>query len=335
MHRVQDNSTKISVIIVTWNSQEYIKQCLDSIISEQIRNHIIEIIIVDNNSSDDTLAILRKISDISIIENRINIGFCAANNIGILRSSGEYVLLINPDVVLSYGFISNAIDILKNNPQVALLTGKILLMNGERTPKTKDDQAIIDTVGIKMYRNRQAVDIGQGEIDQGQYDKAQDVFGVSAAVCLCRRQALMDAMIDGQVFDNTFFAYKEDVDLSWRLGLFGWKCWYTPQVVAFHARGWKTGLKHRSEIPRIVRYYSFKNRRIMILKNDTLKTILPDIFHILWFELQAFIYILVKEQFLLKAYWEIIKDVPRIRQWRREIHRRSRIRSVSQEIEIK
>ena len=63
----------------------------------------------------------------------------------------------------------------------------------------------------------------------------------SGAVCLCRMQALRQAMVDNQVFDNTFFAYKEDVDLSWRLGLLGWKCLYIPEAIAYHGRGWRAG----------------------------------------------------------------------------------------------
>ena len=310
---------EVSVITVTHNSQVTIHSCLESVLN-QAGVISIEILLVDNASIDQTTTIPSHSPKVKIIQNSHNLGFCSANNLGFERALGKYILFLNPDAVLTPDFLSTTLALMGNKPDAALLTGKVLLLNQNSQPSQRDRRALIDTAGIVMHRNRQAIDIGQGEIDQGKFDQEREVFGVSAAVCLCRRKALEDVMIDGQVFDNAFFAYKEDVDLSWRLRLKGWKCFYTPRAIAYHARGWRPGLQYRKEIPRFARYHSFKNRRLMILKNDTFRTILPDLPHILWYELRALIYAMIREPFLLKTYWAIIKDIPRIQRWRKQIH---------------
>ena len=205
------------------------------------------------------------------------------------------------------------------NPLCAQLAGKVQRINDKGELVLRDGAHIIDSIGIELLRNRQAVDIGSGESDHGQYDEERKVFGVSEAVCFSRSKALMDAMVDGQVFDETFFAYKEDVDLSWRLNKLGWESLYSPSLSAFHARGWKYSFKDRENIPRAIRFHSFKNRRLMILKNETFSSFLRDIFPILWFEIQSLIYILFNEPFLIKSYWRILQEIPHILHWRNSI----------------
>jgi len=301
----------ISVVIITHNHEKWIHFCLDSLMGTQ-QSYDLEIILIDNASTDGTLTVVEKYPAVQIIRCLTNQGFCASNNLGIDLSKGEYILLINPDSMVDKNYLTSAIHTLQTHPEVALLAGKVLRMDVNAQPVLQGGLPLIDTAGIEMYSNRQAVDIGQGETDHGQYDQEGEVFGVSAAVCLCRRDALLEVAIDGQVFDNAFFAYKEDVDLSWRLRLGGWKCWYTPGAVAYHARGWQSGFKKRQQIPQYVRYHSFKNRRLMILKNETLRSFLPNALPILWFELRAFVYVLLREPFLLKAYWQVLKDLPRL-----------------------
>jgi GT2 family glycosyltransferase len=295
----------ISVLTVTYNNQQTIEACIDAVYNQDgLRPK--EFILIDNASSDGTLEVAEKFPAIKIIRNPTNLGFCAANNLGIAQATGEYILLLNPDARLTENFLAIAIQTIQNNPRVALLAGKVLYMDTNGQPVLQDSRPVIDSVGIAMHRNRKAVDIGQGETDQGQYDQESEVWGVSGAACLCRRSALLEVLIDDQIFDETFFAYKEDVDLSWRLRLFGWQCWYSPRALAYHARGWRKG-GDRQAIPSIARYHSYKNRRIMIMKNETWHSLLPDLAPILWFELQALAYALLKEPFLLKAYPEIGK----------------------------
>ena len=313
-------SKKISIIIVTWNNENTISQCLKSVFSQTIEFQK-EVIVVDNASSDDTVELVECWPNIQVIRNSENLGFCAANNQAIFTAQGEFILLLNPDTLLKDNYLIPAIQRMQHHSDVALLTGKILSMNSTGCPVLKDGVPVIDSAGIAMKRNRQAVDIGQGEKDHGQYDQEGEVFGVSAAVCLCRRDALLEVAVEGQVFDEAFFMYKEDVDLSWRLRLRGWECYFTPYAVAYHARGWKKSLA-RKDVPRAVRFHSYKNHRLAILKNDNLSVILPDLVHILGFELAAIIFVLFREAFLLKAYWDLLLSIPHIRRWRSAIHSR-------------
>lgn len=318
---MSQSNPKISIIIVTWNNEATIKYCLESIISPQYEIEC-EIILIDNNSTDNTLTEIQSYPISKIICNEINQGFCAANNNGVRLASGKFVLFLNPDAAIAPGYIGIASNIMDSNPRYAQLAGKLQRMNLEGEPILVDGKPVIDSAGIELLRNRQAVDIGSGDPDHGQFDEERKVFGVSGAVCFCRRKALLDAMVNGQVFDETFFAYKEDVDLSWRLNKLGWESLYSPSLLAFHARGWKYRFQERENIPKTVRYHSFKNRRLMILKNETLNSFLPDIFPIFWFEIRAFIYILFKEPFLIKSYWRIFQEIPHILRWRRSINRK-------------
>jgi GT2 family glycosyltransferase len=315
-----DSPARVTAIMVTWNSERTIELCLDA-----LQNQVgikLEIILVDNASQDGTLALAERYPQVKIISNPNNMGFCHANNFGFSQANGDFILFINPDVRLAPGYINTLTTVLERQLQAGAITGKLLRMTPEGEQVKMDGRAVIDSVGIHLKRTRQAVDKGRGEIDRGQYEQECEVFGVCAAAGLFRKQALLDASIDGQVFDERFFAYYEDVDLAWRLSMLGWKNLYTPTAIAYHARGWRESRGSRKEIKEIVRYHSFKNKRLMILKNERRKTLFPNLIFILGYEFFAIGYALLKEPFLFKAYKEIWQDLPHIRHWRAEIQQR-------------
>jgi len=135
----------VSIIILTYNSEKYIGDCLKSI-SEQTYKDI-EVIVVDNNSNDGTKRILREIKGGQrVIENSINLGYAGGNNVGIEASKGEYVILLNPDVVLDKNFIQEIINSFEKNPKIGSVQGKIYQFN--QGQKTK----IIDTVGFSVFK---------------------------------------------------------------------------------------------------------------------------------------------------------------------------------------
>ena len=311
-----EHPPRITVILVTWNSADFLNQALDSL---SVQGMPLEIIVVDHGSSDRSIEIARTYEQVRVIETGKNLGFCAGNNLGIHQARGEYILLLNPDARLDAGYLQKAIHVMDANPQAALFTGKILRMDSNGVPCLKNDQAVIDTTGIQLKLNRQAIDRGQGECDAGQYNTAGPIFGVCGAVFFARKSALDAASVDGEYFDEAFFAYKEDVDLSWRLQLLGYQALYDPAASAYHARGWKQ--QGRAAVSPATRYHSFRNRRLMILKNETIKTLLGSFFPILFFEIGALGYALLREPFLLTAYKETRQLLPRIRHWRTIIHK--------------
>lgn len=249
---------KVTVQIVTFNSEKNIEKCLESVFSQ---NHdVSEVIIIDNNSQDKTLNILSKYEDkIKLIRNKNNLGFSIAHNQGIRVASGDFILILNPDVVLENDYIKKLLD--KDRDRVGSLTGKLL--SNKNLPK------IIDSTGLVINRRRQAFDRGQGEIDIGKFDNNTDIFGACGAAALYKKEMLEEIKVGKEYFDESFFLYKEDVDIAWRAQINGWKSIFVSDAIAYHNRGWKRG--RRKEIPTNIRIHSLKNRYLMLIKNEKLK----------------------------------------------------------------
>lgn len=349
----------VSVIIVNWNGSQYLHSCL-SALYRQTYSHL-EIVIVDNASTDDSCRIIEDFQSympelgqdqsnvvdpasdlpsrsLRLIRNTSNEGFCRGNNQGILHSHGEFILLLNADVTLEPRFIELLVDLMRSDHTVGIAPGKLL--NGL-------DPTKLDSTGIVIYKNRRAVDRGQGEDDLGQYDSQEEVFGASGAACLYRRAMLEDIKYcqrdlksirpakqsdttHDEYLDEMFFAYKEDVDLSWRARLCGWKCVYVPEAVGRHFRKWGTG--KRSSIPKWVRRHSLKNRYLMLLKNERWETIAPHILIICWYELRSFTYILLREPYLFSVFEDIFRLWSEIREKRHITQQQSFQKTPSQEM---
>ena len=343
----------VSIIIVNWNGAAYLHSCLTSIYRQTYPR--LEIIIIDNASTDNSCQVIEDFqkthgescaengsqtpasSDsarqlrLKFFQNRANEGFCRANNQGILQSHGDFILLLNADVTLDFKFIEFLVDEMGSDPTIGISLGKLL--NGYDTTK-------IDSTGIVIRRNRRAFDRGQGEDDTGQYNTKEEVFGGSGAACLYRKRMLEDikyhrnnlrtdgtadtqpGRVHDEYLDELFFAYKEDVDLSWRARLYGWNCLYIPDAVGYHLRQWGTG--KRTDIPKWIRRHSLKNRYLMLIKNECRETLFPHFLSILWFELQSFVYILVREPYLFLVIRDIIKLWPDIMEKRRITQTRAR-----------
>lgn len=284
----------ISVQIVTFNSEEDIVACLNGVYRQTYP--IQEVVIIDNHSQDQTLQIIRPIKDLHIIKNKVNNGFTGGHNQGIHYTTSDYVLVLNPDVRLHKDYIKNIVNYMENDSCIGLATGKLY----------RDiEKKILDSTGITIKKNRRAYDRGSGEIDVQQYDFSQDIFGVSGAAAIYRREMLEDVSIDNQFFDESFFAYKEDVDVSWRAQLLGWKSVFVPSAIAEHQRGWQDG-KKRSDISLFIRRKSYINRYYYLLKNDHLVYFILHLPIILAYEISSFIYAIVKEPKLLGA-WKSFK----------------------------
>ncbi len=165
----------------------------------------------------------------------------------------------------------------RQNSSIGAASGKLLRVLGPE----KSPGRVIDTVGIDMRAGRRAVDLGQGEPDDGRYDSVREVFGVSAAVALYRRSALSAVAVEGQVFDERFFMYKEDVDLAWRLRAAGYRAVVDGTASGYHGRsvgrtaptGGRFGTlgerwRREREKPRWVREQSWRNQWLMMINND-------------------------------------------------------------------
>jgi len=301
----------ISINILTYNGENLIEQCLKSALEQTYEN--LEILVIDNNSTDKTVEKIQIIkskfqtTSIKFIKNEENLGFAAGHNLGIRESRGEYVLCLNQDVILDKDFIKYAVETMGKDDKIGSVQGKLY----------KHDK-ILDTTGLMALKNRRFINRGQGEEDKNQYH-AGEIFGVDGAAPLYRRDALENTKINNEYFDEDFFCYKEDIDLAWRMWLYDWKAVYEPRTFAYHLRGAGDSairkpmaiIKQRKKISRLAKFYSFKNQRLMQIKNEIPNLFFRDFFSILIKELGAWFYVLFFEHYTWKAVKELIRQMPR------------------------
>jgi GT2 family glycosyltransferase len=213
-------SSQTTLVVPTFNGRELLAATLASVLAQGA-----EVVVVDDGSSDGTADWLRaKWPAVRVIELGENVGVAAAFNRGIAATTTEFVALLNNDVELAPGWLEPLLAALQAHPGAASATGKLLRY---------DDRERLDAAGDVLLRSAAVINRGAGELDRGQYDRAEAVFGACAGAALYRRSAL-DAV---GPFDERYFAYLEDVDWAMRAQLAGFGARYEPAAVGFHMGG--------------------------------------------------------------------------------------------------
>jgi GT2 family glycosyltransferase len=304
----------LAISIVSTNEKEMLLKCL-SHIYEHVKDINFDIYVTDNvnNVSDH---IKNKYPKVKLIMNKEQKGFSENHNNAIDQSKSKYVLIMNPDVFITEGFVESLIATLERDPRTGCVVGKLLLGEASSGKKT------LDSAGGMIFKDRRTADRGQGSEDRGQYDVPEEIFYASGSAMLCRRQMLEDIKLFGEYFDESFYLYKEELDLCWRARLRGWRVMYNPEAVAYHLRGWGRSTK-REKIPAFIRRHSYKNRYLMMLKDDHAINIFKDLPYILWHEIKALAYMIFREPHLFLAWPQIIKMLPLTLRKRREIMKRA------------
>ena len=309
----------VSVTIVTFNSGRFIKRCLESVLDQ---NHPLkEIIIIDNNSTDGTIDILEPFEDrCRIIYNEENIGFAAAQNQAIAASTAEWILTLNPDVLLLQGFIEALVAAGNVEPSVGTVCGKLLTMSS-----TFDfpEEPLVDSTGIYFTPNLRHLDRGSLEVDNGHFRNYEYVFGATAAAALYRREMIDDIEINGEFFDADFFVYREDADVAWRAQLMGWKCLYAPYAKGYHVRNALPG--NRRALPAEINMHSVKNRFLLRMKNISGDLYRRNFFSITARDIVVVACCLLWEHSSLKAFPFVFRNWKSVMNKRREIMRRQRV----------
>jgi GT2 family glycosyltransferase len=309
----------VSITIVTWNSAQYLSDCFASIRTQDYRDF--EVIIVDNASSDGTRALLHEVEPHwRVIYNEANVGFAAGQNQAMRASAGEWVLCLNPDVVLGPDFVSQLVAAGEAHSDAGSLCGKLLRWDSA-TEQHKTN--IIDSTGIYFTRNMRHLDRGAEESDTGQYDQPQYVFGTSGAAAMFRRKFIEDVSVEGQFFDEEFFAFREDADLAWRAQVMGWKCLYVPHAVAWHVR--RVTPERRADLPLVINWHSVKNRFLMRGKNASGWLCWRLFFPVAWRDLMTLGYALVRDWRMLSAVFYPFRAFGSIRHKRAIIQARRRV----------
>ncbi len=310
---------RVCVAIVTYNSSRYIRRCLETVLRQG--DAPIEVVVVDNASSDGTREILRDFGDrIRTIRCARNLGFAEAQNRAIRSSAAEWILTLNPDVLLLPGFIRMLLDAAAIDPGAGSVCGKLLRIGPGFHPLPEPR---IDSTGIFFTPAMRHFDRGWHQLDQACFENMEYVFGASAAAALFRRRMIDDVAVDGDFFDPDFFVYREDADVAWRAQLLGWRCIYTPAAVAYHVRS-ATPWNRRS-LPAAINMHSVKNRFLMRIKNAT-----GGLYRRHWLPMTLRDLVVVGgsifwEPTSLMAFWHVAKGLRRAVRQRRLIMNRRKV----------
>ncbi|HLG90937.1 MAG TPA: glycosyltransferase family 2 protein [Candidatus Saccharimonadales bacterium] len=241
--------TKTSVVIPNWNGAKAISGCLDSLVKQTLPS---QTIVVDNGSTDRSLAIIRdEHPDVDLIALPKNKGFAGGVNVGIKRAienGSKYVALLNNDAVADKAWLKSLVDFMEDNQKAGIATSKMLNGAGKRLDSTGEAYTIW---GLPYPRGRE-------ESRTDKYDQDIWIFGASGGASIYRIKMLKEIGL----FDEDFFAYYEDVDLSFRAQLAGWKVAYAPKAVVYHQIGATS-----SRIQGFITYQTIKNLPWLFWKN--------------------------------------------------------------------
>jgi len=259
----------VSIVIVYWNDFPWLQGCLRSL--QQLDYPDVEIVVVDNGSTDGSGAnVQQEFPQARLLRIELNCGFARANNLGIARTKGKYVVLLNSDTTVEPGWIRPQVELCEADPQIGMCTSKMMLMR---------EPGKLNSAGMYLKRDGLTKHFGDGAEDRGQFDERRTVFGVSGACAFCRREMLDQIGL----LDEDFFAYYEDTDLSWRAWIRGWKCLYVPEAKLRHYRNVTT--EQNKDLYWHYRYLNQRNRIWVYLKNCSWGSMLRYSPWLLWYDL--------------------------------------------------
>lgn len=259
---------KVSVVIVSWNGREDLRHCLGALRHQS--DTAFDIIVVDNGSSDDTLAMLqRDFPEVRVIAVGRNTGFAAGCNRGIEAADADWVATLNPDTRAEADWIAEMKrHAAEAEDDVGMLASHLLFL---------DQPGIINSRGLSLTRSAQGVDRDYDQPDGGSY-RVDSVFCPTAGAAFYRRDMLDGVRGPHGYFDETFFMYGEDLDLGWRCRLAGWAAQYVPTAVVHHrfqASARQRGANFAAQQVR-------RNRLRWLLKNGSWGLIVRNAGHLLY-----------------------------------------------------
>lgn len=221
---------KLSVVIVSYNVRSYLEECLKSV-QEALEGIEGEVFVVDNHSDDDSVEVVRQVYPwVNLIVNLENLGFAKANNQAIRRAQGEYVLLLNPDTVVTQDTFRGVLAFMDEHPKAGSAGVMMCYEDGSRAPESRRAVPTPWVAARKMLGFTKRY-----YLSDLPWDQPCKIEVVSGAFCLLRHQALKTVGL----LDEDFFMYGEDIDLSYRLLKGGWENWYLPYSI-IHYKGKST-----------------------------------------------------------------------------------------------
>jgi GT2 family glycosyltransferase len=309
-------SDSVAVCIVTHDSAADLPGCLEAVGAMAAGGYRpLELVVVDCASADGSLAVARDhapagipLTAVGLAENR---GFAGGMNEAVARTGADWVLSLNADARPAPDYLDHLLALVAAHPdlRVGAVTGRLV------RPLDDAGERRLDACGMRLTPTWRHLDRGSGEVDRGQLGRPERVFGATGAASLFRRRALLDAAVDGEVFDPRFHSFREDAELCFRLRERGWEILYAPAALCEHRRF--NLPERRRAMPPLVNYHSLKNRYLLRLYHQTGGNFVRTFFPTLWRDLLAFGFVLARERTSLPAYAWLWRH-------RREIWRRRR-----------
>ena len=314
-----NNRPKILLSIVTWNHEKTIQATIDSVFS-QTYSHF-KLVVFDNNSSDNTVDVLKTYQDkpnFELIENVQNSGFCGGHNHVIKNNDFDFIILVNPDIILKNDYVEKTLKAFEIDPEIGAVCGLLV--------QSFDSDPIIDSSGMSLTKSRRFVLKNNGRRLNSVQLQSGYVAGLDGALPAFKREAVMSLMINDEFFNPMFFSHKEDWDISWRLILFGWKVYFNKESIATHPRFFKQNqIKLRKKIDPAIKYHGFKNQFLLLIINEDRTNFSKDFVIIVSRIFLTTVFCLFFERKSLKAYTYIMSNKNEILTLRKMVQARKKI----------
>jgi GT2 family glycosyltransferase len=281
----------IFVHIVTFNSAVVLEYCLGALLRQRgfKLGSNLSVVVRDNMSSDQSIRVARSFEQEGVVVkvNGNNLGFCGAHNQGVydfLEGGFDYLLILNPDLRLADNALERLSAGFEQSEQIGLATPRLYRADGGLRPL---QPLTLDAAGMVLTRSLRHFDRGAGELERGQYNDVEEVFGATGAALLLSKACVKSLVLSGEpfesdvdkiypqlaegrssralLFDEAFFAYREDADLSWRAQLLGFKCLYVADAIGYHQR--VVTPERRGDLPPEFNCYSVRNRFLLQINN--------------------------------------------------------------------
>lgn len=241
--------TRVAVVIPNLNGGDFIANCLNSLEKQSVKPHIL---VVDNGSADSSVGIINNsFPGVELLTFKDNAGFSGGVNRGLrplLKQSYDYIALLNNDAVVDKDWLKELLRAAEKNKKLGIITGKFMRMDKKHIDSTGD---MLSTRGMPFPR-------GRNQKDSQDFNDPGLVFGATGGASLYNTKMLNQIGL----FDEDFFAYFEDVDISFRAQLAGWKVWYQPTAIAYHHVGGTS-----SKMGNFARFHTIKNFMMLYNKN--------------------------------------------------------------------
>ena len=289
-----------SIVVLNYNSKKHLDDCFNSLALINYPKDKHEVLLVDNNSSDDSIEYTnKKYPWVHTIKFNDNYGYAEGNNRGVRCAQGKYVVFLNPDTKVHDNWLMELVKCLENDEDTIIAGCKVLFF---------DRPNVIQSAGQMITPIGSGYGIGFDELDEGQFDEKMYVPSVSGCSMIVKK----DVFLQLGGFDKDYFAYVEEVDLSLRAWLMGFKTQYVPTSIVYHKFGGDFG---SSESPARI-FYSQKNRLATIIKNFGSVSVLNGILISFLFDIVRISTFLTRREFkgafaILKGNYHFIKELPK------------------------